>query len=81
MGVMIGTLVAIIVVGIPFTLWWWKVADRGVPEKYRRFKPKARDGGVERIVVRNPDAPADPGGAGSAQGGDGAASMSRRTEA
>jgi len=41
---------ACIVIGIPFTLWWWKVADRWADSEKRRFKetPDTR----ERVVVK-----------------------------
>jgi cytoskeletal protein RodZ len=44
----VGGLVAVI--GIPFTLWWWKIADKWADAEKRRFKPKADT--RERIVVR-----------------------------
>ncbi|MCC6675934.1 MAG: hypothetical protein IT436_02205 [Phycisphaerales bacterium] len=47
-------LVLIFAVGIPFTLWWWKLADRWADAEHKRFKPKGPATPVERVVIRNP---------------------------
>lgn len=50
-------LVLIIVVGVPFTLWWWKKADRWADAEHKRFKPKKDL--RERVVVTKSDPPKD----------------------
>lgn len=47
-------LVLIFAVGIPFTLWWWKMADRWADAEHKRFKPKTSGTPVERVVIREP---------------------------
>lgn len=41
------------IVGIPFTLWWWRMADRWADEEKRRFKAKPDT--RERVVMRGGD--------------------------
>lgn len=54
-------LVLIFVIGIPFTLWWWKMADRWADAEHKRFKPKDGDKPVERVVIKGtPPAEAKP---------------------
>ena len=48
----------IIIIGIPFTLWWWKVADQWADSEHKRFKPKTDD--RERVTIKNPPPPSDP---------------------
>ncbi len=43
---------ATVLVGIPFTLWWWKQADKWADAEHKRFK--APEDTRERIVVRTP---------------------------
>lgn len=43
--------VLIAVLGVPFTLWWWKIGDRWADEEHKRFKPKAALP-PDRVVVR-----------------------------
>lgn len=38
------------VLGIPFLLWWWKLADMWVSADHKRFHPKRDD--TPRVVVR-----------------------------
>ncbi len=38
------------VIGIPFLLWWWKLADLWVSADHKRFHPKQDD--TPRVVVR-----------------------------
>ena len=38
-------------VGIPFCLWWWRMADKWADEEKRRFKAKADE--RERVVVKS----------------------------
>lgn len=49
---------ATVLFGIPFTLWWWRIADRWADSEHKRFRtvPDRR----ERIVVRTP--PSEKGG-------------------
>lgn len=42
----------ILLIGPPFTLWWWKVGDKWADAEHKRFKPKAEDSSVERVVVK-----------------------------
>lgn len=41
--------VLVVVVGVPFTLWWWKQADKWADAEHRRFAVKTDT--RERIVV------------------------------
>ncbi len=43
-------MVLVVLVGIPFTLWWWKQADKWADAEHRRFKVKDDD--RERVVVK-----------------------------
>lgn len=45
----------VIVVGVPFTLWWWKQADKWADREHQRFpgSPDTR----ERIAVKDPAPP------------------------
>lgn len=43
----------VVVVGIPFTLWWWKVADKWADAEHKRFK--VHEDRRERVVVRQPE--------------------------
>lgn len=49
---MIIVMVLVVAIGIPFTLWWWRIADRWADTEHKRFKVKADT--RERIVVRSP---------------------------
>lgn len=40
------------VLGIPFLLWWWKLADIWLDAEHRRFKPKDEPS-ANTIVVRS----------------------------
>lgn len=40
-----------IIVGVPFTLWWWKQADKWADAEHKRFTVKSDT--RERIVVRD----------------------------
>ena len=51
-------LVLIFVIGIPFTLWWWKMADRWADAEHKRFKSKSGPP-VDRVVIKT--TPAGPG--------------------
>lgn len=54
MNALIVVLVLIFAVGIPFTLWWWKMADRWADAEHKRFKPRGPAAPVERVVIRDP---------------------------
>jgi len=56
---MIVICVLVVVVGIPFTLWWWKLADRWADAEHKRFATTTTDV-REKIVVRTPDRHAGP---------------------
>ncbi len=43
--------IGIVVIGPPFTLWWWKMGDKWADAEHKRFKPKAAEP-VEKVVVR-----------------------------
>ncbi len=51
----------VIFIGVPFTLWWWRLADKWADAEHKRFKVKVDP--RERIVVKLP------GPAGEQQGG------------
>ena len=40
----------VVLLGVPFTLWWWKQADKWANAENRRFKVKPDT--RERIVVK-----------------------------
>lgn len=50
----------ILLLGVPFTLWWWKEADKWADKEHRRFRTKKEEP-HERIVVRNPGGKSDAG--------------------
>ncbi|MGD9789900.1 MAG: hypothetical protein AB7Q00_03450 [Phycisphaerales bacterium] len=39
----------ILLLGVPFTLWWWKLADKWADAEHRRFRDKKDE--RERVVV------------------------------
>ncbi len=41
----------IAVLGVPFTLWWWKVGDQWADAEHKRFKPKEPEP-VDKVVVK-----------------------------
>lgn len=41
----------VVVIGIPFTLWWWKLADKWADREHKRFKVKTDT--RERVVIKN----------------------------
>jgi hypothetical protein len=41
------------VLGVPFTLWWWKLADRWADDEKKRFKVKPDR--REKVVVKRGD--------------------------
>lgn len=43
-------IVAVLLIGPPFTIWWWKQADKWADAEHKRFKPKVDD--TPRIVVK-----------------------------
>ncbi|MDX2131592.1 MAG: hypothetical protein SFY69_06045 [Planctomycetota bacterium] len=45
-------MVLVVVIGVPFTLWWWRVLDKFLPAHQRRFAPPPPDS-RERIVVKS----------------------------
>ncbi|GIK18599.1 MAG: hypothetical protein DYG93_06355 [Leptolyngbya sp. PLA2] len=52
------TTVVVAVLGVPFILLWWKIADQWADEEHRRFgRTKPPEGPAPR-VVRGFDAPA-----------------------
>ena len=40
-----------VIIGVPFTLWWWKQADKWADAERKRLKVKPDT--RERIVVRD----------------------------
>lgn len=61
------------VLGVPFTLWWWKIADRWADAEHKRFKPKPKPKG-NAVVVRGfgaKDAAADGRADGAARADEG----------
>ena len=54
-----------VLLGVPFTLWWWRSADQWADAENRRFKPMTDDSLKDAVVVRwdgvkGEDAPAKP---------------------
>ena len=47
---MIVVMVLVVVLGVPFTLWWWRQADKWADHEHKRFKTKPDS--RERTVVR-----------------------------
>jgi hypothetical protein len=43
--------ILIFVVGVPFTLWWWRHADRWADAEQKRFKSKPPPEPIEKIVI------------------------------
>lgn len=41
-----------VLLGVPFTLWWWREADKWADAEHRRFKPKEDDSLKDAIVVK-----------------------------
>jgi hypothetical protein len=50
MTIMWVVMVLVVVLGVPFTLWWWKQADKWADSEHKRFKVKTDD--REKIVVK-----------------------------
>lgn len=50
MAAMWTVMALVVVIGIPFTLWWWKLADRWADSEHKRFKDKPDT--REKIVVK-----------------------------
>ncbi len=50
MALMWTLIVLVVVLGIPFTLWWWKQADKWYDAEHKRFKVK--EDTRERVVVK-----------------------------
>jgi hypothetical protein len=48
-------MVLVVVIGIPFTLWWWKQADRWADAEHRRFRVKSDE--REKVVVKRQERP------------------------
>lgn len=59
MWILAGITAVTLLVGIPFLLWWWRMADQWVDAEQRRFGPRERVAdGATRIVVRTrPEVP------------------------
>ncbi len=43
MGYVIAICIAVVVLGIPFTIWWWKVADQWFDAERKRFGRKEEE--------------------------------------
>lgn len=61
-GIMIAVILIVLVGGIVFTLWWWKLADRWANAEHRRFRRQGLrpGGGAEEsrtVVIRPFDKP------------------------
>lgn len=50
MWILIG---ATLLLGVPFTLWWWKIADKWADAEHKRFKDKPDT--RERVIVKPRD--------------------------
>lgn len=61
MWILAGITVVTMLVGIPFLLWWWRLADQWVDAEQRRFGPRADVAdGATRVVVRTRPALSEP---------------------
>lgn len=58
-GIMITVLLIVLVGGVVFTLWWWRLADRWANAENRRFKKAGLRPGEEpkKVVVKGFDKP------------------------
>ncbi|TVQ62052.1 MAG: hypothetical protein EA378_06195 [Phycisphaerales bacterium] len=57
-ALIVGALIVVVALTIPFLLMWWRVADKWAEsEQQRRFKPraKAKKTRPDATVVRRPD--------------------------
>jgi len=54
---MIVSMVLVVVIGVPFILWWWKIADRWADEEARRFgrADEKQDEPDEAVVITDFD--------------------------
>lgn len=53
---MIVVIIGILVIGTPFTLWWWKQADRWADSEHKRFKPDPRKADPRpKVVIKEPE--------------------------
>lgn len=41
-----------VILGVPFTLWWWREADKWADAEHKRFKPKEDASLKDAIVVK-----------------------------
>jgi hypothetical protein len=46
-----------VILGVPFTLWWWREADKWADAEHKRFKPK-EDASLKDAIVVKWDPPA-----------------------
>ena len=53
----------VLLLGVPFVLFWWRIADRWATKEHKRFRD--REGGAAPTVVRRTDV--ERGGAGAAR--------------
>ncbi|CAG1002265.1 hypothetical protein PHYC_02981 [Phycisphaerales bacterium] len=51
----------VLVIGVPFTLWWRKLGDKWANKEHGR-SAAAKGDTRERVVVRAPDSKSDGGG-------------------
>ncbi len=56
-GIMIGVIAILLVGGVVFTLWWWKLADKWASAENRRFRKQGLRGGPAgegptRVVIK-----------------------------
>jgi len=49
----------VVLLGIPFTILWWKQADRWADKEHRRFREKPPEP-AEKVVVRTDARPPGP---------------------
>ncbi|MFO0830601.1 MAG: hypothetical protein U0637_02035 [Phycisphaerales bacterium] len=41
-----------VLLGVPFTLWWWREADKWADAEHKRFKTKEDESMKHAIVVK-----------------------------
>ena len=58
---MIISMVLVVLLGVPFVLWWWRIADKWADEEARRFGrgPADIDKNKDAVVIKDFDRPDD----------------------
>lgn len=51
---MLVVIIGILVIAPPFTLWWWKQADKWADSEHKRFGQRGQTDDRARVVMRDP---------------------------